>query len=436
MNEMFPKVLVITRNAWNNGNCTGNTLSNFFDGWPDDKIANAYFRSEPISNNVCKNYFKITEQDLLRSLRCRTYIPGNHIMIADYNTEESKEEIQDISNSKKIYSFFSHHRWTLAIWARDLLWFCTKWGNTKFVDFLQNYSPDVLYMPCYDSVYMHRILWFVKSITNARIVLFTGDDTYTLKQFSLSPLYWINRFINRFTMRKSVKLSDTLFVISDLQKKEYDKIFRIDCKILRKGGKFKSEIEPKNNVTTPIKMVYTGNIHAGRWKTLAVMVNALEKINKIDKLVDFDIYTLSHKTDEMIKALDKNGTSRLMPPASEKTIMEAIKNADVLVFVEPFTLRERLKWRLSFSTKIVDYLASSRAIVAIGPEGLSSMDYLKSNDAAYCITNRNEIEEKLEYLIKNPSLISQYAEKSWKCGSSNNRIEDTKKVLMSGLMGD
>ncbi len=430
----YPKVLIITRNGWNS-NCTGNTLSNFFEGWPKEKIANAFFRAENIDNNVCTEYYKVTEYELVKKFFCKKNI-GKHIK--DYKVEEnvvSASEIDDTNITKSYYSFFSKHRWNAVIWLRDILWGFNGWKNKKYDDFLEDFSPDVIYMPCYDSVYMHRILRYTAKKTGARVVMFTGDDTYTLKQFSLSPLFWMNRFINRYTMRKSLKITETLFVISELQKTEYDKIFKRDCVILRKGGNFNLDFSPKDDYKLPIKLVYTGNIHLGRWKTLAKLVDAIKEINSDGKKLEIDIYSLSSKSNKMIQALNVDGCSKLMPPATDLEIKQALEDADILVFVEPFELKERLKWRLSFSTKIVDYLSSSRAILAIGPENLSSMDFLKRNDAAFCVNSCSELKSKLEYILNTSGIIDDYAKKAWKCGNKNNRIEDTKETLYKYLQG-
>lgn len=434
--KAYPKVLVMTRNAWNDNNCTGNTLSNFFAGWPKSRIANAFFRAEKIDNSVCERYYRVTEQELVRSVFHKSgFVGGKLTYVPQTETKHVTDNEEDVAQSKNLYGFFSRHRWVLALWARDILWSLGAWKNTSFDEFLTEFAPDVIYMPCYDSVYMHRILWYVKKKIGARIVLFTGDDTYTLKQFNLSPLFWINRFIDRRTMRKSVKAADTLFVISDLQKQEYDRIFKRDCVILRKGGNFDVAFSPKASYEKPLRLVYTGNIHSGRWKTLALLASAIREINADAPKLQMDIYTLSARDDTIIQALNIEGCSRIMPPATNEEISQALQDADVLVFVEPFELKEKLKWRLSFSTKIVDYLASSRAVLAIGPKGLSSMDYLQRNDAAICINDRAKIKEHLEALVENPELAHEFAQKAWDCGKKNNSIEKTRDLLFARLVG-
>lgn len=63
------KVLVLTVNALDNVNSTGNTISNLFSALsPEDEIANIYCRNEIINNLLCKCCFKITENDILRNV--------------------------------------------------------------------------------------------------------------------------------------------------------------------------------------------------------------------------------------------------------------------------------------------------------------------------------------------------------------------------------
>lgn len=432
--DKLPKVLVLTRNAWNNNNCTGNTLSNFFAGYPSDKISNAYFRAEKIENSVCKTYFNVSENELVKKVLNKNHNVGRTILF-EHNDVQSKEPTKSKNQENfSFYKVFSSFRCTLLLWLRDILWGFNGWKNKNYDEFLENADPDVIYMPCYDSVYMHKILWYTAKKTGARVLLFTGDDTYTLKQFNLSPLWWINRFIYRGVMRKSVRLADTFFVISELQKKEYEKIFKRECTLLRKGGNFNKEFSPKKEKGNPLKLVYTGNIHSGRWKTLAKLAKAIEKINKDGTKLSLDIYSLSHKSKKMLASLNVENCCRTMPPASDEEIKNALNQADILVFTEPFGKREKLMWRLSFSTKIVDYLASSRAILAIGPSNLASMNFLQSNDAAFCVTNKSDLYECLKKILQNTELIEVYAKKAWQCGKEKTPAEYTKETVYNSLM--
>ena len=64
--ETFPKVLVISHNVFSNTSNMGRTLKNFFIGWDKDSLAQLYLRSEIPTTNVCENYFRITDFDMLK----------------------------------------------------------------------------------------------------------------------------------------------------------------------------------------------------------------------------------------------------------------------------------------------------------------------------------------------------------------------------------
>ncbi len=432
----YPKVLVLTRNAWNDNSSTGNTLSNFFRSWPSEKIASAFFRAEEINNSICQEYYRITEQELFRSLYSKakvgTAIQGRHFNVSQ--TACSSDNSRDEHASRRIYSFFSKYRLTVGLWCRELLWKVANWRTKEFDAFLEKVAPDVLYMPLYDSPYMHRVMLYVKQKTGARVCLFTGDDTYTFHKRSFSPLFWLNLLMVRRSSRKLVQIADTLFVISDKQKEEYDKIFKRDCILLRKGRDFSGVCTPKATIGTPIKLVYTGNIQAGRWKTLVHLAKSISEVNGKEQKFSLVIYSLTPKSPEMLKAFGRYSNAvQLMPPASAQEIEAALSDADILVYVDPFEINEKLKWRLSFSTKIVDYLASSRAILAIGPQDVAGMSYLQNNDAALCVNDVRQLPDVLTTIAKSPEMLKEYAHKAWNCGARNNRAEDVQATLLCGL---
>ena len=81
-------------------------------------------------------------------------------------------------------------------------------------------------------------------------------------------------------MRKVVEKADLFYVISEVQKIDYEKAFKKECKVLTKSADFSGEAPVKVHYNKPLQMVFTGNIRMNRWKSLANIANVLEKINK------------------------------------------------------------------------------------------------------------------------------------------------------------
>jgi len=424
---MNKNILVITRNAWNDEISTGNTATNIFSNWDRNNIANLFCRAEKPNNNICNLYYRITESDLIRNIIFKKEVGK----IAYYN-ELAKENSKDVEDEKKLYDFFRNNRFYILIWAREVLWYIAKWQNKKLYDFIIDFNPELIYMPVYDSLYMHNILHYVQEVTNAKIVLFTSDDIYSLKRFSVSPLFWINRLIQRRKIRESFKMADIVYSQSEAQILELKKEFGDKFKILRKGVANKTSLPIYNEPGEVIKLVYTGNIIYGRWRTLALLGRAIQSINSDKIRIQLYIYSANKLTRKLKKELNIGEHVKFMGAISPEMVHEVQQKADVLVHVEAFDIKNKLAIRHSFSTKIVDYFQNGRCILAIGPQNNNSIQYLAKNDAALVATNKEMIVEKLNKIIENPSIISEYALKSWKCGQNNRQ----NKTIQNELYGD
>ena len=223
-----------------------------------------------------------------------------------------------------------------------------------------------------------------------------------------------------------------LYVISEIQKKEYEKIFKPPCKILTKMYDFTKE-PPQYllNTKTEIKMVYAGNLGNGRWKSLSLLSKKLLKLNKdLNRKICVDIFSPTPLTKHQIKKTQNNFVKIHNAISYEKLILIQ-KNSDVLLHIEGLTRRSKNEVRHSLSTKLVDYFYFAKPIFAIGKEGTASIDHLIKNDSAIVATTKNQIYEKVK-LVLNSSILSEYSYKAWKCGYLNHN----KKTMQSMLIHD
>jgi len=402
-------ILVITRRSWSNNNNIGNTMTNLFMNLHGSEIHNLYFRSEKPQNNICKTIFQISEQQLIRNIFSHKPT-GRDIYANTFNPDEIAKEETLYSQSKK-------NNLRLLWFIRELVWDCGNWKTKALIHYLHEINIDIVFMPVFGCYYPHKVLKFIKEQTNAKIVLFHADDNYSLKQFSFSPLYWLYRFGLRRWVRRSVKMATINYCISRIQITEYQKAFKKPCKLLYKGIEQRQFTGYSENER--LKLVFTGNISSGRWKTLAIIGRGLQKMNKTSAIAQLIIYTATPMTKKMKQALLMDDTIKMMGQVPAASIPIIQNDADILIHVESFALKDKLEVRMSFSTKIVDYLEHGKCIFAVGPIDVASIDYLKKNDAAVIATSDNDAIEKLSMIIRNPELRLEYAEKAWKCGQKN-----------------
>ena len=63
------------------------------------------------------------------------------------------------------------------------------------------------------------------------------------------------------------------------------------------------------------------------------------------------------------------------------------------------------KTKYSLSTKVPEYLSVGKPILAIGPAGIGSMDYL--SDVAVCVNDMSELSDKLSELLESENYRSE-----------------------------
>lgn len=412
-------ILVITRSSWSDDNNIGNTMSNIFRSFPKDaNIYNLYFRADSPKNKICKSAYQINEVSLIKGILKRTP-PGRELSKQEIIVDNTSESL----NERKMYTSAKKYNLSILWFIRELIWSLGNWKNSTLLKYVEKIQPDIIFMPVFGCYYPHKVLNYINKHSKAKIILFHADDNYTLRQFSLSPFYWIYRFGLRKWVKRSVDISESNYVISDIQKQEYEKCFKRKCEILTKGGDFSNELPLKVESNAPLKLVFTGNISSGRWKSLAKIGEALSKINEKTIKAQLYIYSLTPMTKTMSKALDYPNSIFLMGGVSADRISTIQSDADILVHVESTQLKERLLVHQSFSTKIVDYFAAARCILAVGPTDVASIDYLLKKDAAIVSSNQEEIENNLRMLIDNPRMLKEYGEKAWNCGKNNHQID-------------
>ncbi len=423
------RILVVSATPWNNNNSFGISYSNIFKGINDMEFANISFSRilEQTDSEIVSKSFQITPKMLVKNLINKKA----HVGVQGYVSIEKQNE-QNIEQTT-VLKFAKKRRWQILFWARDLIWKIGRWKSQELIDFIDDFNPDMLFVPIYFSSYLNDILQFIKEYTNVPMIGYISDDCYTLRQFSLSPLYWIDRLYKRRKVRKSIEQCELLYVISDIQKEEYEKIFTPPCKILTKCADFSGEAPLSNISEDELHLVYAGNISKGRGESLSYITEAVEALNKEGKNIKFDIYSGTPLTKKLNESLNRQG-SAFRGRVSYEEVRESEKNADIVIHVEGLSLKERLAVHQSFSTKLVDFFEMGKCIFAVGSYDEAFAKHLIDNDAAVVATRREEVYSKLKNLIENKELIRLYGKKAYECGRRHHEKTKIKKMLHDDIV--
>ncbi len=421
--QSLPRVLVVSTNAWRDQ--TGvNTLIEFFRCWDPDRLAQIYTKSALPNTAVCHRFFQISENAVIKSVFRRGITTGK--CVKNQLNGNSQEAVQE----QKMYASYRGKIRAVLSLMRELVWKFGKWKTPALDAFVDEFDPDVIFCPIYPTVYMGRIQKYLVQKTGKPVVSYLADDNVTYRSVSKNPVSLLHRHILRKYIKFLVGNSKTLMVISPKQKEEYDRFFGVDSVVMTKGIDFEPFVPytPSN----PVKMVYTGKLIIGRWNSLAAIAQAMGKVNQTEQKVTLDIYTTDPLTRRQSRALNRYGCS-VKGSLTLDEVKKVQRQADILVFVESLEKRYRQIARLSFSTKITDYLQSGKCIFAVGDPHIAPIDYFQRYHAAVTACSYDEIEERLTELIYNPSRITQIAQQGYQCGVDHHERNKMNQLLIRVL---
>lgn len=402
------RILILSKEAWRNEQNGGNVLSNMFKDF-DGEFAQIYCNECLPNNRICRRYYQVTDKGMVKSLLGK----GSAGRIIEYDAlPENKVALAE--------SFSNGKRWLKSLLPifRELAWWLGRWNEKEMIEFVKDFNPDIIFAPCYGNHYMHRLTRLIHQATKVKVISYISDDHYGNRQLRFEPWFWVNHLLLRRHTREIFKHYSLVYTMTEEQKQQCEKDFGAKMKILCKVGKF----DPGNEkvwVNKPIRIVYAGGIYLNRWKTLKALANAIGRIDGLGKSFRLDIYTSNSLSPEMTAALNRDGFSSVHPVVSSEELKKIYLSSDIALHCESFDLANRLKVRLSFSTKIVDCLDSGCAVMAICDPKQAGFAYLKRNDAAICISDPKDIETTLRRLLDKPDEIIEYQHKAFRLGRRN-----------------
>lgn len=411
------RILLITDEEWNDAVYGNNVLTNCFEGF-NAEFAQIYCSPGLPYNHICDRYFQITDAQMVRSLYTGKKA-GGLILKPSQETEVnlSKVNVQRTGSYKwlKQLSLYMH---TPMMMVRDAIWCWGRYDKKALKQFVDDFKPDVVFCPRMFTPKLRRLEKIVSTMTDAPFVAFTADNEASLNCYSWSPLFWLRRLAIHHSFKKHVGLYRHYFMFSEDQAQEYHQQYGLPTSCLYKCGSFAEKFEPKP-LNNPIRMIYAGRLYCNRWKTLAAIGEALEKLNQDEERMILDVYTADVLTSKQERVLGGFKHLHVHAPITTSQLADEYKKADIALHVESFDKKYRLATRYSFSTKIIDLMASSCAILAICWEKHAGYQYLKKHDAALCVSDYEGILPLLQRISEQPSLIQEYAEKACQCGKEN-----------------
>lgn len=422
----LPKVLVIGINAWREDG-TAHTLMDIFRCWDPKKLALIYTRADLPDTSVCNRYFQISESQIIRSV----FKPWMRVGRKVINTPDTSK-LAEIQTEHERYTKAHRKSSDLLPVLREIVWKLGRWKTPELKQFITEFNPDIIFVPIYPTAYMARIQRYVAKLTGKPTVGYLADDNYS---YDSCKNIW--NYIHRFWLRRHVgplaRGTKEMFVIVEKEKEDTDQRFGTDSKILTKSVDFSIRSYEHKRPNNPLKFIYTGSLIIGRDKTIALLADAINKINDNGVKAELFIYSQT-EPNASIKHKLNNGASHFCGKISREQVLEEQRNADVVVFAEALDGKEANVAKLSFSTKITDYLSNGKCVLAIGKDCIAPIDYFKRNDAAIIANDAAGIESSLRIIVNHPELIDEYGEKAFNTAIRNHEKGMINKRFIEAML--
>ncbi|OUQ45169.1 hypothetical protein B5E64_10735 [Drancourtella sp. An12] len=388
------KILVISQNPFDECSNNGKTLLSFFSGYPKDKIAQLYLHEgEPLCKEF-DNFFRITEKDILYNIFGMTKKCGKKISnrVSELIYQESKET--------------KWKTWPLIRLMREVVW-KLPWNKKELFCWLDKYKPEVIFSTCGDTLFTYYLTRLIKKRYHSSLAVFITDD-YIMPRKNIDIFWQFKRSLIKKNIKRILKEANYFFTISEGMCAEYKKIFQKKSYVIMNMEKITKVNVPSKH--SDLVLVYAGNLEYNRDKVLAELSKIIYQFNLDNKRkVRLETYTNSSITENLREKLCL-GENKYGGKLAKKDLEVKLNEADIFVHVEAFDKKNIYDTRFSISTKIYEYLSLGKPILAIGPENIASMQFLK--DTACCINDPKYMEKMLNIILSDEKKRKVLAKKS------------------------
>lgn len=418
------KVLIISQPVLSQSNNMGKTLAGYFKAFSPKDISQLYLRQGvPTSIDTCENYYCFSDSDALKSIlnhKVQGVSFTGKSLVCTNNTKSTLEN----NDAYKLGS--AHKAWML--FARDAVWKLSTWKNKKLLNWLDHTEADVVFFAPGDGAFIYRVADEIARYLHKPLVMVCMDDFFVNNRTQNEVLGKLRQKCFMKVVHKTVKNCDAIFTICDEMNDIYSNLFGKKCFTLHTAAENKDlHLNPTAN-----HISYIGNLSCGRYQSLIEMGKALSEMQdeRLPKFIDVYSGTKEVKCTEPLRNASGINFCGEIPAES---VLEVMANSLAVIHTESFEPKMTNLVRFSVSTKIAESLMYGPCLIAYGPEGIASIDYLKENNAAWTITDTEDLKKGLKEILENSTLREQIVRNARKLAEKNHNAEVNPKKVREWL---
>lgn len=349
--------------------CNGILMKSLFQGWPRERLSQIYFPTvetwQP-DHSLCADYRSISSWGRVRLLKRSS----SQERITPKPPPTRLEEFSG-SIRRKVTSLVRQPQW--MNWLRPCaeLWNATFPLSRLLECQLRELQPDCVYA-LLGNYHLTKNTYLACSRLNLPLYTHVTDDFVTA-QYQDVPFSGKLQSLSDKWFRRAVDYSQGLAAISPLMAQEYSSRYG------KEWSWFTTGIDPDVYDPLPrrpdgiLRLVYSGNLGLERWRTLRTLALALQSLNSDELPIRLAIYGPENQLREHGTALNISPVVELRGWAQPDKLPQIFHDSDILVHVESCDTKKGDYTRLSFSTKLSQYMMANRGILMVGSAEAGSL---------------------------------------------------------------
>ncbi len=386
------RVLILSHNVISETNNMGKTLLSYFQDFSPEELSEFYIQEkEPKNATVCRSFYRVTDREALKS------VFGLPVGRAFQLTESTPETVLQGKGAVEAIRQYGRKKISMVFLLRNSIWALSHWNRKALKNWLRERDPEVIFYLAGDYTFMNNIALKIQAFLNKPMVVCWVDDYFF---YNVNEGSVLGRALHRSYMKsvhRVVEHSDCILTISEAQAEAYRALFHKRCYTLHTNA-----LRRESRVEQGTKLAYFGNLDFRRCEGLSEIGQAVRDL-KLEGTDAVEVYSAEKDPNNLRGLTEENGIRfhGEIPPSEVGVRMEECL---AIIHTESFNETTRKMVKYSVSTKIADALLNGPVLIAYGPEGIASIDYLKQHNAACVITKREDLREKLREVLTNAAL--------------------------------
>lgn len=433
----YPKVLLVTSQAFNPYTGSGITLTNLFRGWPVDRIAMIYAdHSYRPDNSVCRNFYLIGDKErkwswplsflMRRQAVPRLGEPAGAKEAAGGGALQAPN-VAPGRVDKRLYRLAMS-----VLGGHELL--RRHHVSDQLQDWIESFQPELIYSE-FSTLTALRFVREIVSLTGAPLATHTFDD-WPWRKYGQGLLA---SFARPTLSRELEGVSNQLapgtssydkvrghYQVRSLRQKgllapwvgvalrrELGDIFKraavrmgICDKMCREyEARYGLPFVPFHNVVevdvwekaarkdwsahTPFRIVHSGNIGArSKMQSLLDICSVVRELHSSGTAIELRIHTLPVKANLYRSILESPAVTVHDPPENEE-FAALLAGADLLILPVDFGPERIANYQYSMPTRVPAYMMSGTPILVYGPPEVAAVEYAQQAEWGYVVPRRD-----------------------------------------------